>query len=66
MRPLVAHCRLGLGILYAEVGTQEQARAELSGACELYRALDMKYWLPQAEARLVQMGDAGTTTRGKD
>ena len=40
MRPLVAHCHLGLGTLYAKTGQREQARAELSTAIELYRAMD--------------------------
>ncbi|HSF32426.1 MAG TPA: tetratricopeptide repeat protein, partial [Candidatus Tectomicrobia bacterium] len=52
MRPLVAHCHLGLGKLYAEVGRHEEAQVALAGAVELYRALDMMYWLPQVEARL--------------
>jgi sugar phosphate isomerase/epimerase len=52
MRPLQAHCHRGLGALYAKTGWQEQARAELSTAIELYRAMDMTIWLPQAEAAL--------------
>jgi tetratricopeptide (TPR) repeat protein len=55
MRPLVAHCRLGLGTLYAHTGQREQAHAELAAAIELYRAMDMTFWLPQAEAALAQV-----------
>ena len=55
MRPLQAHCHRGLGTLYATIGQQEQARAELSTAIELYRAMDMTFWLPQAEAALAQV-----------
>ena len=55
MRPLQAHCHLGLGTLYATTGQREQARAELSAAIELYRAMEMQFWLPQAEAALVQV-----------
>jgi class 3 adenylate cyclase/tetratricopeptide (TPR) repeat protein len=55
MRPLQAHCHLGLGTLYAKTGQQEQARAELSAAIALYRAMDMTFWLPQAEAALAQL-----------
>ena len=55
MRPLVAHCHLGLGRLYGQTGRGEQARAELSAAIELYRAMDMTFWLPQAEAALAQV-----------
>jgi hypothetical protein len=52
MRPLQAHCHLGLGTLYVKTGQREQARAALSAAIDLYRAMDMTFWLPQAEAAL--------------
>jgi tetratricopeptide (TPR) repeat protein len=55
MRPLQAHCHLSLGTLYARLGRREQARPELSTAIKLYRAMDMTFWLPQAEAALAQM-----------
>jgi len=55
MRPLVAHCHLGLGTLYARVDQREQARAKLSAAIALYRAMDMTFWLSQAEATLAQV-----------
>jgi tetratricopeptide (TPR) repeat protein len=54
MRPLVAHCHRGLGTLYATTGQTEQARVELSTAIELYRAMDMTFWLPQTAAALAQ------------
>jgi hypothetical protein len=50
MRPLQAHCHLGLGKLYAQIGRRAEARAELSAAITLYRAMEMTFWLPQAEA----------------
>ena len=56
MRPLQAHCHRGLGTLYARQGQQEQARAALSTAIELYRDMEMTFWLPQAEAALAQVG----------
>jgi tetratricopeptide (TPR) repeat protein len=55
MRPLMAHCHQGLGTLYAMTGQQEQARTELSTALEMYRAMDMTFWLPQTEAALAQV-----------
>jgi tetratricopeptide (TPR) repeat protein len=54
MRPLLAHCHYGVGTLYATLGQREQARTELSAAIELYRAMEMTFWLPQAEAALAQ------------
>jgi tetratricopeptide (TPR) repeat protein len=56
MRPLQAHCHRGLGTLYTKIGRLEQARAELSTAIDLYRAMAMTFWLPQAEAALPQVG----------
>ena len=55
MRPLVAHCHHGLGTLYYTIGRLPEARAELCAAIELYRAMDMTFWLPQAEAGLAQV-----------
>jgi tetratricopeptide (TPR) repeat protein len=55
MRPLQAHCHRGLGMLYRKTDRREQARAELSTAIELYRAMEMTFWLPQAEAALAQV-----------
>ena len=55
MRPLQAHCHLGLGTLYGQAGQQEQARVALSTAIEFYRAMDMTLWLSQAEAALAQV-----------
>jgi tetratricopeptide (TPR) repeat protein len=55
MRPLQAHCHRSLGSLYATIGQREQGRAELSAAIELYRAMDMAFWLPGAEAALAQV-----------
>jgi tetratricopeptide (TPR) repeat protein len=55
MRPLQAHCHLGLGTLYAATGQPEQARVALSTAINLYRAMEMTFWLPEAEAALAQV-----------
>jgi tetratricopeptide (TPR) repeat protein len=55
LRPLQAHCHGGLGTFYAKIGRREQARTELSIAIELYRAMEMTFWLPQAEAALAQI-----------
>ena len=55
MRPLQAHCHRGLGTLYAKTGRPEQARTELSAATTLYRAMEMMFWLPQAETALAEV-----------
>jgi hypothetical protein len=55
MRPLVAHCHLGLGKLYAQSGRRAKARTELSAVIELYRAMEMTFWLLQTEAALAEV-----------
>ena len=41
MRPLVAHCHLGLGKLYRRTGKREQAQEHLTTATTMYREMDM-------------------------
>jgi tetratricopeptide (TPR) repeat protein len=55
MRPLQAHCHVGLGTLYVKIDQREQACTELAAAIDLYRAMDMTFWLPQTEAALAQV-----------
>lgn len=55
MHPLQAHCHQGLGTLYATIGLQKQARAELSTAIAMYQSMDMTFWLSQTESALVQV-----------
>jgi hypothetical protein len=52
MRPLVAHCQLGLGQLSRRTSQREQAREHLTTATTLYREMDMRFWLERAEAEL--------------
>jgi class 3 adenylate cyclase/tetratricopeptide (TPR) repeat protein len=47
MRPLIAHCHLGLGKLYRHTSRREQARAHLTTASALYQEMDMHFWLEQ-------------------
>jgi tetratricopeptide (TPR) repeat protein len=54
MRPLQAHCHLGLGKLYRRTGRVREARIELSAAVEMLRAMEMAFWLPEAESELVE------------
>ncbi len=50
MRPLAAHCHLGLGKLYRQLGRLEEARTELSTASAMFREMEMTYWLQEGEA----------------
>ena len=57
MRPLQAHCHRGLGSMCSQTGQSERARAELSTAIDMYRDMEMTFWLPKAEAALAQVED---------
>ncbi len=63
LRPLVAHCHLGLGTLARTTGREEQgsspgppraAQEHLTTAAAMYRDMGMRFWLEQAEARLAE------------
>jgi tetratricopeptide (TPR) repeat protein len=55
MRPLQAHCHLDLGLLYGKTKRTVEAQAELATAIEMYRDMEMTFWLPQAEAALAEV-----------
>jgi len=52
MRPLVAHCHLGLGTLYRRTGKRGQAQEHLSLATTMYREMDMGFWLEKADVEI--------------
>jgi hypothetical protein len=41
--------------LYRQTGQTEQARAELSTAIDMYREMEMTFWLPETEAALAEV-----------
>jgi class 3 adenylate cyclase/tetratricopeptide (TPR) repeat protein len=45
MRPLVAHCHLGLSKLHGRAGKPEHARENLIAATAMYREMGMDFWL---------------------
>jgi class 3 adenylate cyclase/tetratricopeptide (TPR) repeat protein len=55
MRPLVAHCHLGLGKLYHRTDRREQAQAHLATATTMYREMGMTYWLEKTEAEMAEL-----------
>ena len=55
MRPLVAHCHLGLGKLYRRRGDHAKAAEHLTTASAMYRGMDMGFWLEQAEAEVTEL-----------
>jgi len=56
MRPVIAHCHLGLGKLYRCTRGRQEAREHLSAATTLYRDMGMTYWLEKAEAEVQEIG----------
>ena len=55
MRPLVAHCHLGLGKLYRRTGRREQAQEQLTIAASMFRETGMQLWLEQTEAEMREL-----------
>jgi tetratricopeptide (TPR) repeat protein len=56
MRPLVAHCHLGLGKLYTRTGERHKASEHLAAAVTMSREMAMRFLLEQAEAAMPSLG----------
>jgi tetratricopeptide (TPR) repeat protein len=63
MRPLVAHCHLGLCRLYRRTGKREQAHEHLTTATRMYREMNMRFWLQKAEPSKQGASPTGTTEK---
>ena len=55
MRPLIAHSHFSIGELYTQIGQSDMARKELSTAIDLYRLMEMKVGLREAEIALAKI-----------
>jgi tetratricopeptide (TPR) repeat protein len=55
MRPFQTHCHLDLSRLYGKTQRAQEAHAELTTAINMYREMEMTFWLPQAEAALAEV-----------
>jgi tetratricopeptide (TPR) repeat protein len=53
MRPLVAHCQLGIGKIYRRTGRPKEARDLFTSASAMYDNMNMSFWATQAEAEMV-------------
>jgi tetratricopeptide (TPR) repeat protein len=49
MRPVVAHCHLGMGRLHRRSGDSQAAQRHLGTAKNLYRDMDMSFWLAKVD-----------------
>jgi class 3 adenylate cyclase/tetratricopeptide (TPR) repeat protein len=63
MRPLIAHSHLSLGELYAQIGQSDTARKELSTAIDLYRLMEMRVGLREAEIALAKIAPTAPTNQ---
>ena len=52
LRPIIARSHLGLRRLYVRVGRRNEAREHLIAAATMYREMDMRFYLEQAEAEM--------------
>jgi class 3 adenylate cyclase/tetratricopeptide (TPR) repeat protein len=55
MRPLMAHCHVGLGKLYRRIGSRQQAEEHLTTATAMMREMEMGLWLEKADAELKEL-----------
>jgi len=65
MRPLVAHCHLGLDKLYRRTSDRVKAQDHLTTAATMYREMGMSFWLAwTALARARDRSYRGSAARG--
>jgi tetratricopeptide (TPR) repeat protein len=55
MRPLVAHCHLGLGMLHRRCGRRHDAREHLTTATTMYHEMGMTYWLEDVQREIAEL-----------
>jgi tetratricopeptide (TPR) repeat protein len=56
MRPLLAHCHVGLGKMYRRSGDLRRAKEHLNNGVSMMREMEMGLWLERAEAELKELG----------
>jgi hypothetical protein len=52
---LATHSHLGLGKLYRRTGKRAQAHEHLTTATTMYREMDVRFYLEQAEAEMREL-----------
>jgi len=57
-RPELAHAHLGLGRMLRDMRALDKAREHLTTATTMYREMDMRFWLDQAEAEMRELAGA--------
>jgi class 3 adenylate cyclase/tetratricopeptide (TPR) repeat protein len=56
MRPLIAHCLVGLGKLYRRADDLKQAKVHLTNGVAMMREMEMGFWLERAKGELKELG----------
>jgi hypothetical protein len=56
MRPLIAHCHVGLGKLYRRSGDLQMTTKHLNNGVTMMREMEMGLWLERAETELRELG----------
>jgi len=64
MRPLQAHCHLGMARLHAVLGDLAEARAEVEAARRMYQEMEMIRYVSEADQELARMRTVGSEARG--
>jgi class 3 adenylate cyclase/tetratricopeptide (TPR) repeat protein len=59
LRPLLAHCHVGLGKLYRRSGDLRLAKEHLDSGIRMMREMEMGLWLERAEAELEKLEPDG-------
>jgi tetratricopeptide (TPR) repeat protein len=55
LRPLAAHCHLGLGKLYRRTDKQLEAQEHVTIATTMYREMGMMYWLEKTHREIEEL-----------
>jgi len=55
MRPLVAHCHLGLAKLHRRTGKRTESDEHFAAATSMYREMGMTYWLEKAQREMKEL-----------
>ena len=59
MRPLLAHCHLGLSRLYKRTAERDKVQEHLTVATTMYRQMDMPFWLEKAKTEMKEIPERG-------
>lgn len=52
---VIAHCHDGLGRLYRQMGRKDQSQEHLAMATNMFREMEMNFWLEKAEKEKLQL-----------